>query len=116
MESNKNVKMRSRKTTETDEGNVRRFQKYKISIQYLWSYTMNISGKIKLFQSINSENILREELFFNVLEKCGDLKTNHVDYMTTYPINCDVELLRLPTADYDLCCALKTISIMVFLK
>lgn len=28
--------------------------------------------------------------------------------MTTTPINCDQELLRLPTADYDLCCALLT--------
>lgn len=68
---------------------------------------MNISEKINLFQSINSENILCEKMFYDVLEKCGDLK-DYSDYMTTHPINCDVELRRLSTADCDLCCALLT--------
>lgn len=49
-----------------------------------------------------------EELYYDLLERLGDLKTNYYDYMTTEPINCDVELRRLPDADYDLCTALLT--------
>ena len=68
---------------------------------------MNIKEKIALFQTLNKNEIIREKMFYDVLEKCGDLK-DYSDYMTTHPINCDVELRRLPTADYDLCCALLT--------
>lgn len=49
-----------------------------------------------------------EELYYDLLERLGDLKTNYYDYMATEPINCDVELRRLPDADYDLCTALLT--------
>ena len=42
---------------------------------------------------------------YEVLEETGDLKTN---YMTTEPINCNEELKRLESADYDLCSALLT--------
>ena len=49
-----------------------------------------------------------EELYYDLLERMGDLKTNYYDYMTTEPINCDMELRRLPDADYDLCAALLT--------
>ena len=49
-----------------------------------------------------------EELHYGLLERMGDLKTNYYDYMTTEPINCDVELRRLPDANYDLCTALLT--------
>lgn len=43
-----------------------------------------------------------------MLEETGDLKTNYWDYMTTEPINCNEELKRLESADYDLCSALLT--------
>ncbi len=69
---------------------------------------MNLNKKIELLQSINSQEILRVGLFYDVLEKCGDLKNNYFDYMLTHPVNCNMELLRLPTANYDLCCALLT--------
>ena len=69
---------------------------------------MTLNKKIKLLQSINSREILRVGLFYDVLEKCGDLKNNYFDYMLTHPVNCDMEILRLPTANYDLCCALLT--------
>lgn len=69
---------------------------------------MNINEKIALFQKLNSRELLRVELFYDVLEKCGALKTNYVEFSTTHPVDCDTELLRLPTADYDLCCALLT--------
>jgi hypothetical protein len=48
------------------------------------------------------------EMFYNTLERCNALKNNYFDYMTTHPIDCDAELLRLPDANYDLCCALIT--------
>jgi len=69
---------------------------------------MNINEKIALFQKLNSTELLRVELFYDILEKCDALKTNYYDFSTTHPIDCDTELLRLPTADYDLCCALLT--------
>lgn len=64
--------------------------------------------KIVLFQKLNTEKITDAETFYETLEKCDALKTNYHDYMTTAPIDCDKELLRLPRADYDLCCALLT--------
>jgi hypothetical protein len=66
----------------------------------------------------NSEKILAiqfaidhpntEELYYDLLERMGDLKRNYWDYMSSEPINCNIELQRLPTADYDLCAALLT--------
>lgn len=64
--------------------------------------------KIVLFQKLNTEKITDAETFYETLEKCDALKTNYHDYMTTAPLDCDKELLRLPRADYDLCCALLT--------
>lgn len=49
-----------------------------------------------------------EELYYDLLERMGDLKRNYWGYMSTEPINCDIELQRLPEADYDLCAALLT--------
>lgn len=48
------------------------------------------------------------ELYYDLLERMGDLKRNYWDYMSTEPINCDIELKRLSEADYDLCAALLT--------
>lgn len=50
----------------------------------------------------------REDMYYKLLEDMGDLKGNYGDYMTTEPINCDIELKRLPTADYELATALFT--------
>lgn len=69
---------------------------------------MKPSDKIQLFETLNTNNILSARHFYDVLEKYNDLKTDYHEYMTTAPINCDQELLRLNTADYDLCCALLT--------
>ena len=49
-----------------------------------------------------------EELYYDLLECMGDLKRNYWDYMSTEPINCDIELKRLSEADYDLCAAVLT--------
>ena len=48
------------------------------------------------------------ERYYDLLEQMGDLKRNYWDYMTTEPINCNTELLRLSSADYELCTALLT--------
>lgn len=64
--------------------------------------------KISLLQTLSSEHVLRTEMFYKVLEESGDMKFDYCDYMTTHPIDCPQELLRLPTADYDTCCALLT--------
>lgn len=69
---------------------------------------MNSSQKIALLKSLSSDRILSESFFYKVLEECGDLKLNYSEYASTHPIDCDRELLRLPTADYDTCCALLT--------
>ena len=69
---------------------------------------MNSSQKIALLKSLSSDRILSESFFYEVLEECGDLKLNYSEYASTHPIDCDRELLRLPTADYDTCCTLLT--------
>lgn len=69
---------------------------------------MTKSQKVALLRTLCSDRILRAELFYDILEECGDLKFNYHDYTTTRPIDCKQELLRLPTADYDTCCALLT--------
>lgn len=69
---------------------------------------MNDSEKIVLFEKLNCNDVLSIETFYDVLEKCSALKANYREYLITAPINCDEELRRLPTADYDLCCALLT--------
>ena len=69
---------------------------------------MNKYDKIQLFKTLNSKENQRVEKYYEILEKCYALKTDYHRYMTTAPVNCDKELLRLPDADYDLCCALLT--------
>ena len=69
---------------------------------------MQPSQKIALLQTLSSNHVLHIDLFYSTLEKCGALKFNYYDYMKSHPIDCDQELSRLPTADYDTCCALLT--------
>lgn len=69
---------------------------------------MNASQKTALIRSLINHRTVSEELFYEVLNKCGDYKFNYREYTNTEPIDCDQELLRLPTADYDTCCALLT--------
>lgn len=44
---------------------------------------------------------------YRVLEKIGGIKYNYYVYLSE-PIDCDKELLRLPDADYEMCCVLLT--------
>lgn len=56
----------------------------------------------KLLTNINDISCLE------TLQAIGALKNHYYEYMTTSPINCDLELERLNTADFDLCAALLT--------
>lgn len=68
---------------------------------------MTNEKKINRIQSV-IDHPGREGLYYKLLEDLGDLKGNYGDYMTTEPINCDIELKRLSTADYELATALFT--------
>lgn len=68
---------------------------------------MNNQEKIKAIQNVIA-NPGNETMYYKLLEDIGDLKRNYRDYMITSPINCDEELKRLPTADYELSTALMT--------
>lgn len=69
---------------------------------------MKHEDKLVLFKKLYLDNELNAGTLYEALEECGALKTDYKDYMTTAPVDCDKELLRLGTADYDLCCALLT--------
>ncbi len=69
---------------------------------------MSRSHTISMLQELCSNEKASAETFYLTLEKCNAIKNNYYDYMSTQPIDCDAELLRLNTANYDLCCALIT--------
>ena len=69
---------------------------------------MDITAKIKMLKSVSTNNVRQEHLLRETICKCNLLKHDYSFYMTTHPINCDIELLRLPSSNYDLCCALLT--------
>lgn len=68
---------------------------------------MNNQEKTALIQK--TMEMSHPEKYYDLLETLGDMKYNYRDYMTTEPINCNAELKRLDTADYELCTALLTI-------
>lgn len=51
------------------------------------------------------------DYYLNLLEVIGTFKRNYGDYLIISPINCDEELKRIDSADYELCCALLTMLI-----
>ncbi len=69
---------------------------------------MEHEEKILLLKGLCSEEVSEVHHFYEVLDKCGILKSDYCKYMSTAPINSDDELLRLEGADYDLSCALIT--------
>ena len=71
-------------------------------------YDMNLYDKLSCFEKLSREHTLNTNALYSTLEKCDALKFDYFDYMTTAPIDCDKELRRLSSADYDLCCALLT--------
>lgn len=69
---------------------------------------MNNCEKIWVLQELQQKGLASAEHYYEALERIGDIKSKYSDYMTTEPVNCNKELERLPTANYDLCCALLT--------
>lgn len=69
---------------------------------------MDIAKKIKILKSIPTNGAQQEDIVRETIYECDLLKQDYNRYMTTHPIDCDMELRRLQTADYDLCCALLT--------
>ena len=68
---------------------------------------MTNQEKIKAIQQlIDKPNT--EEFYYKLLDDMGGLKINYNEYMTIAPIDCDVEFERLPTAGWNLTCALLT--------
>ena len=68
---------------------------------------MRLEEKVKAIQFV-IDNPNTGEVYYKLLEDMNALKTNYWDYMTTEPIDYDVELERLSEADFDLCAALLT--------
>ena len=67
---------------------------------------MKNSEKCIILRQLTSAASMSE--YYNALKKLGDMKSNYGDYLITEPVNCNIELERLPGSDYDLCCALLT--------
>ena len=64
--------------------------------------------KIQRLNTLFNPTTTLADTFYETLEDIGAIKYHYYDYMVTEPINVDEELKRLPSADYDLCCALIT--------
>lgn len=63
---------------------------------------------IELLQKKPSFRHSKVSYYYDLLETIDGMKTNYTEYMATAPVCCDEELKRLPTADFNLCCALLT--------
>ena len=68
-----------------------------------------IKEKIELLKTLPPQQCCLADYYQSLLDKLGGLKRNYADYTTTEPIDCDVELKRTETANFDLCCALLTL-------
>ena len=68
---------------------------------------MDNEEKIKYISGLIGESHT-EQQYYKLLEVMGDLKHNYRHYLSTEPIDCDKELERLNSADYELCTALLT--------
>ena len=69
---------------------------------------MTVEEKIQLLKAEPTKPCCLADYYYELLEKLGSMKYGYGDYMTTEPINCDEELKRTSSADWDLCCALLT--------
>ena len=69
---------------------------------------MEKNEMIKAIQAVLNIERPNEDVYYKLLRDLEAEKTNYYDYMTTEPMKCDIELERLPDADFDLCAALLT--------
>ena len=61
--------------------------------------------KEKLKELVQNNEEISIDKYYSTLEEIGDYESNYKDYMTTAPINVDIELSRLSNSDYELCTA-----------
>lgn len=69
---------------------------------------MTNEEKIQLLKAVLPKPCCLADYYYELLNNMGSMKYDYGDYMTTEPINCDEELKRTATAEWDLCCALLT--------
>ena len=69
---------------------------------------MTNKEKIQLLKAEPPKPCCLADYYYELLETMDSTKYGYGDFMTTEPINCDEELKRTATADWDLCCALLT--------
>ena len=69
---------------------------------------MTNKEKLQLLKAVPPKPCCLADYYYKLLENMCSMKYDYGDYMTTDPINCDEELKRTSTADWDLCCALLT--------
>lgn len=69
---------------------------------------MTRTAKIQKIQYVLKQGNPCKELYKDMLNTMGDLKSNYNDYMITEPLDCKQELERIPGADYELCTAMLT--------
>ena len=69
---------------------------------------MNIAEKISILKSVSTNDAQQAEFVIETLYRADLFVQDYRAYLITRPINCDAELQRLPSANYDLCCALLT--------
>lgn len=70
---------------------------------------MTNKEKIQLLKAELPKVCCLADYYQDLLNKLGGIKRNYADYMTNEPVDCDAELKRIETANFDLCCALLTL-------
>lgn len=69
---------------------------------------MTNTEKIEKLERLMVLNTAREYHYYDCLQDIGDLKENYYNYLTTSPMDPEIEIKRIPEADYNLCAALLT--------
>lgn len=69
---------------------------------------MTVKEKIDTYRALINNGTDRVEQFYEALENTGDMKFDYAEYAITAPVNCDEELKRMESVDYDAVCAIMT--------
>lgn len=69
---------------------------------------MKKNNTINLLRKLRDKQVTCVDQYYDILEKCNIIKSDYFNYLSTRPVDCDKELLKLHSADYDTCCALLT--------
>lgn len=69
---------------------------------------MTNNEKIEKLERLLALNTVNEQHYYDCLQDIGDLKGNYYNYLTTSPMDPEIELKRILEADYNLCAALLT--------